>query len=179
MGAQDLRPAYLSGANVYLRAMVEADKDRAGAWLDERFPSNAGRAEKALDEEHKESWRRAERRLAIARIVDDEVVGSVQLVSRDRRRTGSLRFEMAPWREDADALRAEALRLIVRWLRDEFELMVVEAEVPLRPLEVEDADAIAAMDAGETDTFMWRDRTPTSPLEHTHNIAKAYRRQPP
>ena len=130
MGVQHLRPAYLTGPNVYLRAMVEADKDRGGAWLDERFPANASRAEKALEEEHKDLWRRAERRLAIARIADDEVVGSVQVVSRDHRRTGSLRFEMAPWREDADVLRAEALGLLVRWLRDEFELMVVEAELP-------------------------------------------------
>src|SRR5215471_17532024 len=57
--------------------------------------------------------------------------------------------------------------------------IMVGERVYLRPLEVEDADAIAAMDAGETDTFMWRDRTPTSPLEHAQNIADAYRRQPP
>jgi RimJ/RimL family protein N-acetyltransferase len=56
---------------------------------------------------------------------------------------------------------------------------MVGDRVYLRPLEVEDAGAIAAMDAGETDTFMWRDRTPTSPLEHAQNIAEVYRRQPP
>jgi RimJ/RimL family protein N-acetyltransferase len=149
MGAQHLRPAYLSGANVYFRAMVEADKDRAGAWLDERFPANASRAEKDLEEEHRATWRRAERRLAIARIVDEEVVGSVQVVSWDHRRTGSLRFEMAPWREDADVLRAEALGLLVRWLRDELELMVVEVEVPAdQPATIAAAEAAGMVRQG-------------------------------
>ena len=130
MGIQDLRPAYLRGASVYLRAMVEADKERGAAWLDETFPVNASRAEKALKEEHTDQWRRGERRLAIARCEDDEIVGSVRLISRDRVRTCALTFWMAPWRDDADALRGEALGLLVHWLRDETEVMVVTAELP-------------------------------------------------
>jgi hypothetical protein len=57
--------------------------------------------------------------------------------------------------------------------------IMVGERVYLRPLEVEDAEAIAVMDAGETDTFMWRDRTPSSPLEHAQNITQAYLHQPP
>lgn len=130
MGIEELRPAYLRGATVYLRAMVEADKESGAAWLENRFPVNASRAEKALKDEHTEPWRRGERRLGIARCEDDELVGSVRVTSRDRVRTCGLAFWMAPWREDADALRAEALGLLVHWLRDETEVMVVTAELP-------------------------------------------------
>jgi RimJ/RimL family protein N-acetyltransferase len=127
----DLRPVYLSGPRVYLRAVVEADKERGAAWLDQTFPVNVARAEAALKEEHEGPWwRRAERRLVIALGEDDEVVGSALVSSHNANRTGRLRFQMAPWRDDADALRAEALGLLVHWLRDETELMTVTVELP-------------------------------------------------
>ncbi len=138
---QDLRPVYLRGSRVYLRAMVEADRERGAAWLDETFPVNAGRAEAVLKEEHEEPGRRSERRLAIALDEGGEVVGSARVSSYDGRRTCRLAFEMAPWRDDADALRAEALALLVRWLRDESELMVVTVELP--------ADHLASIAAAE------------------------------
>jgi RimJ/RimL family protein N-acetyltransferase len=127
----DLRPVYLRGSSVYLRAMVEADKERGGAWLDETFPVNTARAEAALKEEHEGPWwLRGARRLAIALVDGDAVVGSARVRSNDRNRTCRLSFAMAPWRDDADALRAEALAILVHWLRDEFEVMVVTAELP-------------------------------------------------
>jgi RimJ/RimL family protein N-acetyltransferase len=130
MSAQDLRPVFLSGQRVYLRGMVEEDKERGGAWLDETFPVNATRAEKALEEEHQgPPWARTRRRLAIVRAEGDDVVGSVQVSTWDGFRTSRVGFEMATWLPDADALRAEALRLVVPWLRDETELMVVTLEV--------------------------------------------------
>jgi len=129
MDVQGLRPVYLRGPRLYLRAMVEADKEHGGAWLDETFPVNAGRAGKALEEEHRGPIRRVQRRLAIALADGDPVVGSVEITSRDGHRTCQASFSMAPWREDADALRAEALGLLVHWLRDESELMVVTVGV--------------------------------------------------
>src|SRR5262249_36533105 len=57
--------------------------------------------------------------------------------------------------------------------------IMVGERVYLRPLEAQDAEPLAAMDAAETDTFMWRDRTPTSPLEHAHYISETYQHQPP
>ncbi len=140
---QDLRPVWLRGSRVYLRAMVEADKERGAAWLDETFPVNESRAEAALKEEHEGPWwRRSARRLAIALPDDDEVVGSVRVSSHDGSRTCRLAFVMAPWRDDADALRAEALELLVHWLRDGTELMVVTVELP--------ADQPASIAAAET-----------------------------
>jgi RimJ/RimL family protein N-acetyltransferase len=51
--------------------------------------------------------------------------------------------------------------------------------VYLRPLETTDALDIARADAAETDTFMWRSRIPSSPLEHDHWISEMYRQRPP
>jgi RimJ/RimL family protein N-acetyltransferase len=50
--------------------------------------------------------------------------------------------------------------------------------VYLRPLETTDADALAAIDAAETDTFMWRSREPSSPLEHEAWISEMYKEPP-
>jgi RimJ/RimL family protein N-acetyltransferase len=123
--------------------MVEADKERGAAWLDATFPVNAARAEAALKEEHEASWRRPVHRLAIALDGDGEVVGSARVSSYDRQRTCRLEFEMAPWRDDADALRAEALGLLVRWLRDGTELMVVTVELPAdQPATIAAAEAV-------------------------------------
>jgi RimJ/RimL family protein N-acetyltransferase len=126
----DLRAVFLRGTTVYLRAMVEADKETGAAWLDEAFPVNAARAEAALKEEHQGPWwMRSARRLAIALVDGDDVVGSARVSSRNGMRTCRLAFAMAPWRDDADALRAEALAILVHWLRDESEVMAVTVEL--------------------------------------------------
>jgi RimJ/RimL family protein N-acetyltransferase len=57
--------------------------------------------------------------------------------------------------------------------------LVVGERLYLRPVETSDAEPMAQMDAAETDTFMWRGRNPTSPLEHEHFIAELYKQQPP
>lgn len=137
MDASDMRATYLSGPRVSLRAMVADDKERGAAWFDGTFLVNAARAEKVLKEEHEEPRRR--RRLAIVRSEDGEVVGSTLVTSHNGHRTAWLDFEMAPWTEGADGLRAEALRLLVHWLRDEVELMVVTTR-----LAADEAETIAA-----------------------------------
>jgi len=57
--------------------------------------------------------------------------------------------------------------------------VIAGERVYLRPAEATDAEVMAAIDAAETDTFMWRARVPTSPLEHAHWIAEMYEQQPP
>jgi RimJ/RimL family protein N-acetyltransferase len=143
MQSPDLRPVWLRGDRVYLRAMLKEDAERGSAWLDPTFPLNAPRAERTLEEEHGAgSWERPRRRLAIARLDGDEVVGSLVLLTRDGFRTGRLAFTMAPWLPDADAVRAEALTLAIRWLRDEMEMMVLALE-----LAADQAETIAAAEA--------------------------------
>lgn len=151
MDAHELRPDYLRGARVYLRAMQEADKERGAAWLDETFPVNVARAEKALEEESSGPWwRRRQRRLAIALVEDDDVVGSALVGSWDGQRTSRIDFDMAPWRQDADTLRAEALRLLVHWLRDESEVMVVTAAIAAdEPETIRAAEELGMIRTGE------------------------------
>src|SRR5262249_49053446 len=117
------------------------DRERAAAWLDSTFPVNAARAEKALEEAHRPEARGG-RRLAIARTEDDEVVGGVQVSSGDSWRRCGLAFSMAPWRQGAGALRAEPLRLLVHWLRDETEVMVVTVD-----LAADETETIATAEA--------------------------------
>ena len=57
--------------------------------------------------------------------------------------------------------------------------VVAGERVYLRALEADDAEVFARMDAGETDTFMYRHRVPSSPMEHAHFIGEAYSQQPP
>ena len=119
-----MRVAYLAGERVYLRAMVEADKDVGIAWWPAPFPVNAARAEEWLKEEHKNFYTKRTRRYVIVRVADDAVVGGVALQDHDHRR-GTVVFHMAPVLAEADLLRADALRLVVPWVRDDLELMVL------------------------------------------------------
>jgi len=119
-----MRVTYLTGERVYLRAMVEADKDVGIAWWPGPFLVNAARAEEWLKEEHKDIYTKHTRRYVIVRVVDDTVVGSVALQDHDHRR-GTVVFHMAPTLAEADVLRADALRLVVPWVRDDLELMVL------------------------------------------------------
>lgn len=143
MDRHDLRPVYLRGDRVYLRAMLKEDAEHAAAWADGALPVNAARAQSLLEEEHAPvRWPRPRVRLAIARMDGDDVVGSLVIGSPDGLRTARLAFSMAPWLTDADALRADALTLAVRWLRDDTELMVVVVQ-----LAADQAETIAAAEA--------------------------------
>jgi RimJ/RimL family protein N-acetyltransferase len=142
MSELGLRAVYLSGRRVYLRAMVKEDAERGAAWLDDAFPVNAGRAEKVLEEDAGMPWPATRRRMVIVRTDGDEVVGGAIVSSYDQYRTGWLHLTMAPWLPDADSLRAEALRLLVPFLRDESEMMAVTLALP-----ADQADTIAAAGA--------------------------------
>lgn len=121
-----MRIVYLTGERVYLRPLVLADKDSASAWHPGPFLIGAAQAENVL----KDEAGGGARRLALVRSQTDEVVGSVKLSSSDGFRRCWVTFHMAPSTTDGDALRAEALRVIVPWLRDQMEVMVVSVEVP-------------------------------------------------
>ncbi|MDQ3044362.1 MAG: hypothetical protein M3R06_04310, partial [Chloroflexota bacterium] len=110
-----MRPPYLTGATIHLRAMRADDAERAVAWFPSRFPVNAARAEQWLKDAHTGSiWNPNPVILAIVRTATDEIVGGMDLDSPGRRR-GWVRFHLGPWLpfSEADELRAEALRLSV------------------------------------------------------------------
>lgn len=126
MEPSNLRAIFLSGPTVYLRALVDADKEHAAAWFDDTFPINAPAAESALKEEYSGPWwSRSGMRLVIARSDGDVVVGGIRIWWGSEARRCQAQFSMAPWERDADSLRAAALRILVEWLRDGMEAMVV------------------------------------------------------
>ncbi len=57
--------------------------------------------------------------------------------------------------------------------------VLVGERVYLRALEPSDAEPLARLDAVEEDTFMYRQRLPTSPLEHVAQIQEDYKPRPP
>lgn len=123
-----MRVGYLTGELVYLRPPVEEDADRATAWFFSPFPINATRAKTEL-EEHPAIWYGMEAfTLIIVRTSDDQVVGGLS-ISTSGHRDAFVRFHMAPTLEDAGTLQADAVRVVVPWLRDEHELMVVRLNV--------------------------------------------------
>jgi RimJ/RimL family protein N-acetyltransferase len=115
-----MRPAWLTGEQVYLRAMLAGDKDVVSAWFPDPYPVSPERAEQLLREWITNPWQERQY-LAICRTSDDEVVGSTRLVIWGR--IGRVRFKMGPLVPDAEALQAEALTLLVPWMRDEMELI--------------------------------------------------------
>lgn len=57
--------------------------------------------------------------------------------------------------------------------------IVVGARVYLRPVEVSDAETLAAITATETENFMYRGRMPYSPLAFASGIRDGYTQVPP
>ncbi len=130
-----MQVVYLTGDKVYLRSLDEEDANRATAWFGSPFPINASRAKTVLDEHPYAWWGESELTLVIARNEDDEAVGGVTLSTSSDRRIASVRFHMAPALLDADALRVDAIRIVIPWLRDEHEHMVVRLRVPANETE--------------------------------------------
>lgn len=111
-----MRATYLTGERIHLRAMTLSDKDHAPAWIGGPFPIDADRAETILKDAHKDLSARR-RYLAIVLNDTDELVGCVNLLTNGR--IADIWFNVAPWRDDRDSIQADALRLVVPWLRDE------------------------------------------------------------
>jgi RimJ/RimL family protein N-acetyltransferase len=124
---RDLRPAYLTGPHLYIRALLLDDKAHAAAWFPSPLPINAARAEEFIKDAFK-GGSRGVHHFVIARLENDEIVGGLKFWTTFR--VGTLTFHMAPWLPDADELRAEALGVAVRWLRDDFELMTIGVALP-------------------------------------------------
>lgn len=125
-----MRVSYLTGRRVALRPLVLGDKATASAWYPRPYPIDAARAETWLKENHKDIWPRTiyyalvrADGAATPEAADDEIVGSVRINWNTQQ--ANVRFTMASWLTDADALRADAIGVVVPWLIDEREMLVV------------------------------------------------------
>lgn len=145
-----MRPAWLTGERVYLRAMQVSDRDVAAAWFPYPYPVTPERAEELLREWITSPYQ-PRQYLAICRTADDEVVGGVRLGIWNR--VARVRFKLGPLVPDAEALQAEALRLLVPWVRDEMELIATTFEL------ASDLPAVigAAEEAGLVPSFRLRE----------------------
>jgi RimJ/RimL family protein N-acetyltransferase len=143
---------FLTGIRVSIRAMKLSDKDQAVAWFDSPFPINAARAETFLREEHTATWHPSTTYLALVRAGSDEIVGGASMWT-DERRTGWVRIRMAPVLPDADVLRADSLRLLIPWWRDEHEFMAVTVEIAADEVET----IAAAEELGMIPAVRWRE----------------------
>lgn len=122
----EFRAVFLSGERVYIRAYVEQDKEVTAAWAGTPFPVGAPRGEKLLKDWHTEWWPRT-RHYALCDATSDDVVGGVTIGIRNL--VGEFIVTIARWRDDADELRAEAFKLIVPWLSEEWGLVSVQAHM--------------------------------------------------
>ncbi|MGA7669135.1 MAG: GNAT family protein [Nitrolancea sp.] len=144
-----MRTIYLMGTKVYLRAMVESDKEWGIAWFNSRlpmggfghvFPVDATRSTVVLKEENRGLWPGGRHRFAIVRNTDDQVVGA--LVEQSAYPVlAFIGVQMAPALPDADVLRAEALHLVIPWLRDERQFRLIRICIP--------ADEVGTIQAAE------------------------------
>jgi hypothetical protein len=140
-----MRPNYLTGERIFLRALRKEDAATASAWHPGPLPVNAPAAEAFLKERHTSAWGPSDPLfLAIVRTEDDAVVGGVELEHPLGRIVYAV-VRVGPWRTDAeaDAIQADALRLLVPWLRDGAEAMVVTVPIAAdRPLTIAAAEEL-------------------------------------
>ncbi|HEX3723856.1 MAG TPA: GNAT family protein [Nitrolancea sp.] len=145
-----MQAIYLMGTNVYLRAMIASDKDCGIAWFNTRlplagfgnlFPIDATRASEQLKSENRGIWPSGYHRYAIVRNAGDAVVGGLVEES-GHPVVVRIGIHMAPALPDADSLRAEALSLVVPWLRDEREFRLIQIYLP-----ADECETIAAAEA--------------------------------
>jgi RimJ/RimL family protein N-acetyltransferase len=125
-----MRPAFLNGEQVYIRAVFPEDTKCAAAWYESVFPIYAERAEAILREDLQEMWAAKVARYVVVRSEDDAVIGGI-VFKTDNQRTGEAKIHMAPYLsfDEADQYKAETIRLFVPWMRDEHEYMAVTVRI--------------------------------------------------
>jgi RimJ/RimL family protein N-acetyltransferase len=145
-----MQAIYLMGAHVYLRAMVASDKECGIAWFNTRLPMggfghvlpvDSSRAETALKEENRGLWPSGRHRYAIVRNASDRVVGAL-VESAYYPVMAHVGIQIAPALNDADDLQAEAVTLVIPWLRDERQFRLIRMSIP--------ADQIRTIAAAES-----------------------------
>ncbi len=116
---------YLSGTRVSIRALDTEDAQHAGVWYPAQFGTNASRGEAILKAEHESAGR--ERRLGVVLTESGQLVGGLKLHLKGMHADAGV--TISPMRTDADDLRADVLRVVIPWLRDEAEYTTITIEV--------------------------------------------------
>jgi RimJ/RimL family protein N-acetyltransferase len=123
--------SYLSGRNIGLRAPALDDAESIATWDDGSLPRNPDAGREMLCRTEQTAWGNAEHlRLMIVDLSGGNVVGSV-MIERQHDRIGKIRIISAPMLPAArrDAVEGEVLDLVVPWMRDELDLMVLVLDI--------------------------------------------------
>lgn len=118
---------YLTGQRVSLRALGSDDANVAEAWHPAPYGLNASRGESVVKEEQENTRNR--KRLGVVLTDSGELIGGVQIEHRLLHAHVEITIARRREGQDADALRADVLRLVVPWLRDEGEYSVVGVDL--------------------------------------------------
>lgn len=130
-GVNEVVAPYLSGQGIGLRAPALEDADAIAAWDDAPMPRNPDQGRELLRRSEQTPWGNAEHvRLMIIELATQEIVGCV-LIERQQDRIGKIRIVSSSVLsvDRRDQIEGEVLALIVPWLRDELDLMVLVLEI--------------------------------------------------
>jgi hypothetical protein len=127
-GRVEMVASYLSGRNIGLRAPALDDAESIATWDDGSLPRDPDAAREMLRRTERTAWGNAENpRLMIVGLPSGHIVGSV-MIERQHDRIGKIRVVPAPTlpADRRDAIEGEVLDLVVPWMRDELDLMVLD-----------------------------------------------------
>lgn len=123
--------AYLRGLRIGLRAPSIDDADSVAAWDDSPLPRTPDAGREMLRRSEQTPWGNAEHvRLMVVDLASGTVHGSV-MVERQHDRIGKCRIISSPMLalDRRDEIEGDALDLVIPWLRDELDLMVIVLDV--------------------------------------------------
>lgn len=127
----DLVATYLRGPLIGLRAPSLDDACSIAAWDDAPLPRTPDAAREMLIRTEQTPWGNAELlRLMIVDLASGTVHGSV-MIERQHDRIGKVRVVSSPMLaiDRREAIEADALDLVVPWLRDELDLMMIVLDI--------------------------------------------------
>lgn len=122
---------YLSGPTIGLRAPSLDDVGSIAAWDDAPLPRTPDLGREMLRRSEQTAWGNAEHlRLMVIDLQSGDIVGSV-MIERQRDRIGKIRIVSAPLltAKRRNAIEEDILDLIVPWMRDELDLMILVLDI--------------------------------------------------
>ena len=129
--ATDMVAAYLQGPRIGLRAPSLDDAESVAAWDDSPLPRTPEAGREMLRRTEQTPWGNAEHpRLMVVDLASGTVHGSV-MIERQHDRIGKCRVISSPMLalDRRDEIEGDALDLVLPWLRDELDLMVIVLDV--------------------------------------------------
>lgn len=149
---------FLTGDSLYLRAWELADAAFAATWRFSPYPITRQQAEKVLKEEVPKQADRGTNLLIACRRCDDTPVGAAVVDEADRR-TAEVRLRANPaLGDDAGAIKAEIIRILIPWLGTERNAMVIWLDLDgPSPEELAAVAAVGLRPAARLREAVWRD----------------------